>query len=90
MAASRPVLASFDEDSELCTIINKAGCGICVPPEDFHSLRQAIFYLYENRSIAQSLGNNGREFILKNLTRSAGTEKWFKVLTDLILNPFRI
>jgi glycosyltransferase involved in cell wall biosynthesis len=90
MSASRPVLASFDEDSELCTIINKVGCGICVPPEDFHSLRQAILYLYENRSIAQSLGNNGREFILKNLTRSAGTEKWFKVLTDLILNPFRI
>lgn len=85
MMASRPVLASFDEDSELCSIIKKANCGICVPPGKFKALRQAILYLYENRNMAETLGNNGRNFILNNITRSKGTEKWFKALQHVTL-----
>jgi len=82
MSAARPVLASFDEDSELCEIINNAQCGRCVPPEDFNALRKAVLYFYYNRQNIDAIGLNGRKYILNNLSRKAGTEKYYKILKN--------
>lgn len=83
MSAGCPVLASFDEDSELCTLIKRANCGICVPPDDFNALRQAILELYNNREYARLLGKNGRLFVHGNLTRKAGTDNWYRIFKEL-------
>ncbi len=84
MSAERPIVASFDTDSELCTLINNAECGICIPPEDFNSLRQAILELYHKRESVQVMGRNGRRFILENLNRHSGTDNWFKIFQHLV------
>jgi glycosyltransferase involved in cell wall biosynthesis len=80
MSAASAVLCSFDENSELCSIVNRADCGICVPPEDDVELENAIKFLYNDRKRTEKYGINGRQYVIKNLSRDYGTQAYFKVL----------
>ena len=80
MSASNPVLASFDKGSELDKIITETSCGICVEADDKEGLKQAILTMYENKEQLSVLGQNGRKFILKNLTKDVSTGKIINVL----------
>ncbi len=82
MSAKRPVLASFDKGSELDKIITENNCGICVEADDKEMLKEAILGCYENRESLYILGENGREFIIKNLTKETGTDNIIKVLKE--------
>ena len=75
LSASRPVLANFDEN-ELKTIVAENQCGIFTKAGDKEAFKQAILDLYHDRARCEQLGRNGREFILKNLTRAVGTQKY--------------
>lgn len=79
LSASRPVLANFDEN-ELKTIVSENQCGIFTKAGDKESFRQAILRLYENREMCVEMGRNGRDFIMKNLTRAVGTQKYVDVI----------
>jgi glycosyltransferase involved in cell wall biosynthesis len=83
MSAQRPVLASFDLNSELNKVIERADCGICVPPDDKKALKDAILFLYNNKEHRITKGENGRKYILENLTRAVGTAKYIKAFDDL-------
>ena len=48
MAAARPVLASFDADSELSKLVNENEYGIAVEASDVEKLCQAIQVLYKD------------------------------------------
>lgn len=89
MSANRPVLCSFDVDSELCEIIKNASCGICVPPDDKEALKGAIIYAYEHRDEMKHLGSNGRKYIEANLTRKAATRQYFEVLAKVVERSLR-
>lgn len=84
MSAERPVLASFDIDSELCSIISKANCGINVVSDNKKALKDGILELYNNEKKRIELGKNGRKYILDNLTREKGTGRIRKILIDEI------
>ena len=79
LSASRPVLANFDEN-ELKTIVAENQCGIFTKAGDKDAFKQAILDLYHDREHCEQLGRNGREFILKNLTRAVGTQKYVDVI----------
>lgn len=79
LSASRPVLANFDEN-ELKDIVSENKCGIFTKAGDKESFKQAILRLYENRELCVEMGRNGREFIMKNLTRAVGTQKYVDVI----------
>lgn len=79
LSASRPVLANFDEN-ELKSIVAENQCGIFTKAGDKESFKQAILRLYENRELCVEMGRNGREFIMKNLTRAVGTQKYVDVI----------
>lgn len=79
LSASRPVLANFDEN-ELKSIVTENQCGIFTKAGDKEAFKQAILRLYENRELCVDMGRNGREFILKNLTRAVGTQKYVDVI----------
>lgn len=79
LSASRPVLANFDEN-ELKTIVNNNQCGIFTKAGDKEAFKQAILKLYNNREQCELFGKNGRNFILKNLTRAVGTQKYVDVI----------
>lgn len=82
MSASRPVLANFD-DCELREIVEKGGSGIFTLAGDFAAFKNAILELYNDREKCREIGENGRQFIMQNLTRSIGTQKYIKVLEAL-------
>lgn len=63
MAAGRPIVASVNKDSEVARRIQEGDCGLIVPPEDPHSLVDAIQYLRAAGVEAQRLGHNGRVYV---------------------------
>lgn len=79
LSASRPVLANFDEN-ELKDIVAENQCGIFTKAGDKVAFTEAILKLYNNRELCEEYGKNGREFIMKNLTRSIGTQKYVDVI----------
>ena len=87
MSASRPVLANFDPN-ELQGIMEGSHpfseegkpCGIFTKAGDKEAFKAAILRLYENRALCLEYGRNGREFILRNLTKEVGTGKYVEVI----------
>lgn len=79
MSASRPVLANFDEN-ELKTIIEENHCGIFTKAGDKVAFTDAILKLYNHRELGQEMGKNGRKFVMANLTKEVGTQKYVDVI----------
>ena len=79
MSASRPVLANFDEN-ELKTIVEDHQCGIFTKAGDKEAFKQSILTLYNNRELCKEYGRNGRQFVMDNLTKEVGTQKYVEVI----------
>ena len=82
MSASRPVLANFDEN-ELKDIVEKNKCGIFTKAGDKVAFTDAILSLYQNLELCKEYGNNGRQFVMDNLTREIGTQKYVDVIKSV-------
>ncbi len=80
-----PVLANFDVN-ELKTIVDENQCGVFTKARDKDAFKQAIMNLYNDRERCKQLGRNGSEFILKNLTRAVGTQKYVDVIKSFDKN----
>ena len=79
MSASRPVLANFDEN-ELKTIIEENNCGIFTKAGDKVAFTNAILNLYNDHERCKEMGKNGRKFVMDNLTKEVGTQKYVDVI----------
>lgn len=82
MSASRPVLANFDEN-EIKTILSENECGVFTKAGDKQAFTDAILELYRNREMCQKYGENGRRFVMENLTREIGTQKYVDVIKSV-------
>lgn len=82
MSASRPVLANFDEN-ELKTIIEENNCGIFTKAGDKVAFTDAILKLYNDRELCKEMGKNGRKFVMENLTKEVGTQKYVDVIKSV-------
>lgn len=82
MSASRPVLANFDEN-ELKTIIESHQCGIFTHAGDKVAFIDAILKLYKDRELCKEMGRNGRQFVMENLTKEVGTQKYVDVIRSV-------
>lgn len=85
MSASRPVLINFDEN-ELKEIVVNHECGIFTKAGDKQSFKDAIKRLYENPSLCLKYGQNGRKFVMENLTKEVGTQKYVDVIKSVVNN----
>ncbi len=91
MSASRPVLANFDEN-ELKEIVDGTSassttgkpCGIFTKAGDKEAFKQAILTLYNDRELCKEMGRNGRQFVMDNLTREVGTQKYVEVIKAVV------
>ena len=83
MSASRPVLANFDEN-EIKSILSDNSCGIFTKAGDKDAFKNAIIKLYENRDLCKVYGQNGRKFVMQNLTREVGTQKYVDVIKSVV------
>ena len=82
MSASRPVLANCDEN-ELKTIIENNHCGIFTKAGDKDAFKESILTLYNHRELCKEYGHNGRKFVMDNLTREVGTQKYVDVIKEV-------
>ncbi len=86
MSAGCPVLASFDLDSELCSIIRELCCGLCVEAENPQALANAIQELYLQKNLLNMWGNNGRDYVRNYLNAESSTNKYIEIMQQTKLN----
>lgn len=79
MSASRPVLANFDEN-ELKDIIADHHCGVFTKAGDKEAFKASILELFHNPDMCKEYGRNGRQFVMDNLTKEVGTQKYVDVI----------
>lgn len=84
MAAERPILASFDLDSDLCRLINKVGCGVTCEANDLSALEDGIRTVYNNRQKYAEVGIKGRKYLVEELDRDKCVGAYIKTLEDVI------
>jgi colanic acid biosynthesis glycosyl transferase WcaI len=58
MGAQRPIVLGVR--GEAAELLEEAGAGVCIPPEDDRSLAEAILRLKADPGEAARLGRNGR------------------------------
>lgn len=75
-AAARPVIASVDEGSELARLVERAGAGLAVPPDDPEALAQAIARLAASSNDRREMGQAARKFIEGWASPSAVAERY--------------
>jgi colanic acid biosynthesis glycosyl transferase WcaI len=63
LAAGRPLVASIDPGTEVARLVEEAGCGVAVAPEDLAAFLDGLRPLLASTRRARSLGRNGRAFV---------------------------
>ena len=85
MSCARPVILGVDGQAR--QILEQAGSGIVIEPENADALRAAVQQLAANRELANSWGRKGREYIVQNFSRARTSEKYIEVLRRVVKNP---
>jgi colanic acid biosynthesis glycosyl transferase WcaI len=82
MSCARPVILGVDGQAR--HILEEAGAGIVIEPESSLALVQAISQLVANPELGQALGQRGREYIVRNLSRHQTAKNYLHVLENLL------
>jgi colanic acid biosynthesis glycosyl transferase WcaI len=85
MSCARPVILGVA--GQALAILEEAHAGLAIEPEDSQALGNAIRYLSANPEIARELGLNGREYIVRKLSRRHTAEKYILMLERLLKWP---
>jgi len=84
MASGRPIIASVDEGSDTWNMIQQAGCGWCVEPENPRALAGAILDCFRNDAHRTHLAANGREYVVRRHSKSAAGQEFYNLLHSLV------
>jgi len=63
LAAGRPLLAAVDPGTEVATIVDRAGCGVAVPPDDPAAFTAALKGLLADPDGRARMGAAGRRWV---------------------------
>jgi colanic acid biosynthesis glycosyl transferase WcaI len=63
MAAGRPLIASVDEGTEVARVVERAGAGVAVPPDDPGAFVAAVSKLLDDPDLAAQMGRSARRFV---------------------------
>jgi glycosyltransferase involved in cell wall biosynthesis len=85
-SAGKPVVASIPVHGEAAEIIKKYQCGISVDPGNPTELARAIYKLYNNRSLINQMGENGRRLAVAVFSRQIAVAKYESLFNGLINN----
>ncbi len=79
MACATPVIASFDEDSDLCRTVKNVNAGICTQPENASDAVNAIMKLYEDKELCRTLSQNARNTACTKFSKETGVSKRIEI-----------
>ena len=81
LASGKPVIATANRDTEIAQTVNNHG--VVVPPDDVAAFSQALLWLANHPEERTRLGQNGRIFAKKNLSKE-------KILSQFERNLFAL
>jgi glycosyltransferase involved in cell wall biosynthesis len=87
MAGGKPIVLSAE--GEAARLIEAAGSGVVVPPEDYEAIAKAIRKLMNDPERASQLGANGRRFVVSNFEWSSLVRNWLAQLSNISVSPAR-
>jgi glycosyltransferase involved in cell wall biosynthesis len=82
MSCGRPVILGVGGQAK--EILEKSRGGICIEPGNPAALCEAILRLRQHPQLGESLGRNGREYIVQNLSRERTAAEYLETLRGLI------
>ncbi|MBZ5653945.1 MAG: glycosyltransferase family 4 protein [Acidobacteriia bacterium] len=82
MACERPVIVAVDGQAR--QIVEAAGAGVFVEPEDSEALVRAILNLAADPQRRQCMGIGGREYIVSRLSRERTAQSYLTVVDKLV------
>jgi glycosyltransferase involved in cell wall biosynthesis len=85
MSCARPVILGVEGQAR--QIIEEAGAGLVIEPENADALADAINRLSANHELGMELGRKGREYILQHFSRGRTAGKYIDVLQGLLKKP---
>src|SRR5260221_13786227 len=85
MSCARPVILGVDGQAR--EIVEAADAGLVVEPENAEALVGAINRLSADRELGRTLGQKGREYILRQFSRGRTAGKYIDVLQSLLREP---
>jgi colanic acid biosynthesis glycosyl transferase WcaI len=84
MASERPIIASVDPNSDTSILIQRAGCGVCVEPENPEQIVDAIRTLKRDPQLRLALGKKGRQYVLEHHSPMSAADQFEKLLSQVI------
>jgi putative colanic acid biosynthesis glycosyltransferase WcaI len=82
MSCAKPVILGVSGQAQ--QMIESSRAGICIEPENVDQLCKAILKLRKEDWLRESLGRNGREYIIRNLSRERTADEYLQVLNEVI------
>ena len=77
MAVGKPVLGVLDEGSEARLIVDECNCGLCTEPGNYDEIYNKINYILDNKEKVINIGENGRKYLEKKLTKDVSINKYY-------------
>ena len=84
MACGRPVILGVDGQAR--QVLDEAQSGVFVEPENQDALVQAIKRLYQDSALRETLGRNGRNYIVEYLSREQTARLYTTVLEKVAVH----
>jgi glycosyltransferase involved in cell wall biosynthesis len=81
MAMKKPIVLGVAGESQ--QILEEAGAGLCIRPEDAHALAEAISKLSADPDLARRLGENGHRYVRQHHDRLALAKFFHSLLRNL-------
>jgi colanic acid biosynthesis glycosyl transferase WcaI len=83
LAVARPVIVAADAESETAQVVERAGCGVVVPPGRPELLARAIRDAHDGRYDLQAMGARGRVWVEREADRSVAVRRYRDLLLEL-------
>jgi glycosyltransferase involved in cell wall biosynthesis len=83
LAVGRPVIVAADAESETAQVVERAGCGIVVPPGRPELLARAIRDAHDGTYDLEAMGARGREWVEREADRSVAVRRYRDLLLEL-------
>jgi len=84
LASGRPLVAAVDEGTDIARLVNEAGCGLRVAPEDPRALRDAILELCRDAEKCRWMGENGRDYVMICGSKTWAAERFHELLRSAL------
>jgi colanic acid biosynthesis glycosyl transferase WcaI len=82
MSCGRPVILGVEGQAQ--EIVEAARAGICIEPENPQQLAAAILKLKSDAQLTRTLGINGRDYIVRNLSREQTAHDYEGILANVL------